>query len=475
MKIYNFGFTHYPSEYLDRVVAPCVLLLSDSWDDYGYKTYFNAYFVDSNKDIINLGGLRILDRNNDSTYLLNEFDKLENNFCSLAASMDYYEKLGNLGKDVYVDILYRLRDAAYYSEIKADFYDLGGFQSSLLRDISSRNTLENAKAFLDKAKMDTRFDFEYTTQLPAADEPHKVSFKFDKNDDLPFRIIALIGKNGTGKSAVLSDLAYDLTEAYEKELEKFKPQKPVFGKLITISYSVFGGFEKKKSDKQDEIVYQNFGVLNEENVFSQDFMNNNLHSSIDRIKEFERVDTWLLILSELNSEEFIEYIKVHIIENSNYSFLKTFSSGQRMIFEIITNIVGSIRKNSLIIFDEPEIHLHPNAIALLLKSLYFILEEFDSYAIIATHVPHVVQQIPSKSVVVFDRIGNTPSVRPLNIECFGENLTTITNEIFETMNVFDNYKTVLKELAREMSYERVSELFSNRLPLNARVFLKSLY
>lgn len=475
MKFYNFAFTRFPRDKIDILKeVPCVMLICDNWDDFGFKTYFDTYYINEKKEMIELGGLRILDRESNYTILKNEFTKLEDKYCSLGASMDYYEKLSNLGKSVYEDILFNLNDSAYYDDIKENFYNLKGFKVSLLRDVSSRNTLENAKFMLNQTKLVSNYNFLYKKQLDGANEPHIVNFNFEENC-LPFRVISIIGKNGTGKTSLLSNLAVDLTEPYNKTKEKFNNNMPNFGKLITISYSVFGGFQKKKKEVQDQITYQNFGVLDEDNVFSQELMTKNLSSSITRIIEFKRTKSWLSILQEFNSVEFVDFINNEIVEKQNFKILSRLSSGQRMIFEVITNIIGNIRTNTLIIFDEPENHLHPNAIALLLKALYTVLDKFESYAIIATHSPQVIQQIPSKSVIVFERQNNFPIVRELHVESFGENLTTITNEIFETMNVFDNYKNVLKKLTEKMSYGEVNEIFDNRLSLNAKIFLKSLY
>lgn len=58
--------------------------------------------------------------------------------------------------------------------------------------------------------------------------------------------------------------------------------------------------------------------------------------------------------------------------------------------------------NSLLLFDEPETHLHPNMIFKLVKSLYKILETEESYAIIATHSPIIIQQVPSKNILIFE-------------------------------------------------------------------------
>ena len=61
------------------------------------------------------------------------------------------------------------------------------------------------------------------------------------------------------------------------------------------------------------------------------------------------------------------------------------------------------------------------------------------------------------------------------MECFGENITGITNEIFDVCSTESNYKTVLSALAQKWSFDEVSELFGNNLSLNAMIFLKNCY
>jgi predicted ATP-dependent endonuclease of OLD family len=53
-----------------------------------------------------------------------------------------------------------------------------------------------------------------------------------------------------------------------------------------------------------------------------------------------------------------------------------------------------------LLFDEPETHLHPSIIFKLINTLNKLLDDYDSYLIIATHSPIVIQQIPSKKVMI---------------------------------------------------------------------------
>lgn len=59
--------------------------------------------------------------------------------------------------------------------------------------------------------------------------------------------------------------------------------------------------------------------------------------------------------------------------------LKTFSSGQAIFIYILTEILANIRYDSLIIFDEPETHLHPNAISQLINSIHLLVKNFNPF------------------------------------------------------------------------------------------------
>lgn len=61
-----------------------------------------------------------------------------------------------------------------------------------------------------------------------------------------------------------------------------------------------------------------------------------------------------------------------------------------------------------------------------MRMFYRLLEEFDSYAIIATHSPLIIQEIPSKYI-------RSLTIHTPDNECFGENVTKITDDIFEKL------------------------------------------
>ena len=61
------------------------------------------------------------------------------------------------------------------------------------------------------------------------------------------------------------------------------------------------------------------------------------------------------------------------------------STGEVMILNLIASLYANIRQNSLIVFDEMEVHLHPKAIRQMMSLLFKLTKEFNSACILATH------------------------------------------------------------------------------------------
>src|SRR3546814_13693118 len=79
------------------------------------------------------------------------------------------------------------------------------------------------------------------------------------------------------------------------------------------------------------------------------------------------------------------------------------SSGQRLFSYVVINILGAIRRNSLILIDEPELFLLPTLEIQFVDMLKKILARFNSKALLATHSEVTVREIPAACVHVFDK------------------------------------------------------------------------
>jgi ABC-type methionine transport system ATPase subunit len=116
-------------------------------------------------------------------------------------------------------------------------------------------------------------------------------------------------------------------------------------------------------------------------------------------------------------------------------------------------------------------HLHPNAVASLVNILTDLLKEHESFALIATHSPIVLQEIPRKRVLVLSREGDVTVASNLDLESFGESLSTLTRHVFDTNEIENLYKAVLSELADEETFEQTLERFDGQLSQNAIAYL----
>ena len=104
-------------------------------------------------------------------------------------------------------------------------------------------------------------------------------------------------------------------------------------------------------------------------------MKQRLHKACKEIQKKERIKSLKKILDNILNEDIInELFKIEIkedIEVTTFQYdnitpiCNKISSGQSTLMYVFCDIVSNIRYDSLLLFDEPETHLHPNAITAL--------------------------------------------------------------------------------------------------------------
>lgn len=455
------------------------------WDDYNRKTSFSLSYVESKGNYHSIGRIKIMHEEELETIdvIPKDFIEIPDEFCSLGQSINFYEELKSClnNMELFYTVLRNLNDIAFMPAIRDRFENNSNFKASLIRTSEAEKAFYEAQRIIEDLPIEQNFIFTYKSQLPHAEGQHVVEFNFGDNENLPSKIIGLIGKNGTGKTQFLAQFALDLSGQTRKLLKEnvFIPSRPLFSKVITVSYSIFDKFPRPQRDKS--FSYKYCGLKSENgSLLSSKKIIENYEQSVNVILKENRNVRWFNVMKEIIGEDLADYYYDEIFENNNYQIVdnnttKILSSGQSFLMYVITEILANIRKNSLLLFDEPEMHLHPNAIASFIRMLDVLLEQFQSYAVIATHSPIILQEIPSKYVKVFDRKGNVPFVRNLNLESFGENLDELTEEVFQTKDVKGTYKEVLEKLSKTFNYEEVLELFENNLSINSKTYLYNLY
>lgn len=478
-----FKVKYYKTQ-LSTKTYPIFSISTDSWDDYGTVCTFHLRYHKSISDSTEIGKLKILQIDKDSTKLPDEFPCLDTNYISLGQSLNFYKRLlQTVGRTESKNVLEALNDISWQPNKSEKFEGKSQYRNALFRENSALNAFRFGKSIILGEEFTEEFSFRYTTSIAGAESQFSINVDFDESDPLPGRIVGIIGRNAVGKTQLMASLAKDLVQVgkvSQKTIDdkdnKFNDKRPIFNRVITVSYSAFDKFIRPKNP-QASYVY--CGIRNEKGSLSKSSLIENYKSNFSRIIELERTEEWFLFVSEIlenTSTELAARLKVDIeASKNNIDPLSFLSSGQSILVHFVTALVARIQENTLVLFDEPETHLHPNAVAHLFNVLNKMLKVHNSFAIIATHSPIVIQEIPRKRVILLTREGNSTISTPMHFETFGENISELTRHVFDTVSIPNHYKKVLKQLSKSMTFEEINSLFDDGLGFNAKAYLLAQY
>ncbi|WP_313570133.1 ATP-binding protein [Comamonas terrigena] len=126
------------------------------------------------------------------------------------------------------------------------------------------------------------------------------------------------------------------------------------------------------------------------------------------------------------------------------------SSGQRLFAYIVINLLGAIRRNSLVLIDEPELFLHPTLEIQFVEMLKEILTSFNSKALLATHSEVIVREVPADCVHVFQRTDDGLVISNPPFQTFGGDIQRISSYVFGDNVVSKPFEKWLKQKHREL-------------------------
>ncbi|MDB5014656.1 MAG: hypothetical protein JWQ25_2858 [Daejeonella sp.] len=472
----------------NNLKMPCFLITQMKWDDYNYKTTLRLQYLESLDSTIDIGYFKIMKKGIEEgqkiiDFLPDTFTSLSDEYCSLSGNEDYYFKLKNTFPEKFNSILLALKDAAMYPKIAELFEHDPAFTKSITRDNSAEKVARMVRYQLAGIDYEKAFKFRYDFKAPYAEESIDLDFNFTYGSEMAIqhRIYVLIGNNGAGKTRILSGIAEQLGK---EKPDRIGPFKPLFSKVFTLSYSIFDRFEIQKGSHLYNYVYCGLKKSKTEH-YTEEELRGRFLASADKITYRGMVSEWRDVLANFITVDVLN--SMFSYNQIEYTFKKTdlgafdrLSSGQHILMYVLTEMLAQIRFNSLILYDEPETHLHPNAISELMNSLLSLVKKFNSFCIIGTHSPLIVQCVQSRNVYVVKRTKNDIELRTMERETYGENLTVLTEEIFGNKNIEKDYLNLLTELVKKgHSYNKIVQLFEdeNGLPmnLNVRLQLKELF
>ncbi|MCD4502142.1 AAA family ATPase [Chromobacterium vaccinii] len=149
------------------------------------------------------------------------------------------------------------------------------------------------------------------------------------------------------------------------------------------------------------------------------------------------------------------------------------SSGQRLFCYIVVNVVGQIRKDSLVVIDEPELFLHPTFEIEFIALLKKVLKAFNSKAILATHSLAITREIPAKCIHVYHKRNEKIEIEQPPFETFGGDMQRISSYVFGDSSTSKPYDVWIEEKINEhKNPEELIRLLGNEL--NEELLIKIL-
>jgi ABC-type cobalamin/Fe3+-siderophores transport system ATPase subunit len=465
-----------------------VLLEPDRWLDHGVRCTFRVFIVRQGK-LEPIGAWKIVDtRRADAprTELPPRFKDLPAHYVSLGQSFSSYQRVCRMPADEAIALLRGLRDLTYQQvpiAKNAPWFDL-----TLGRFAEARSAFERGRELLvhygliaptTATARPSVLDLHIRASLRGYPSPHELDISFAREHDNAGigRVVIIVGPNGSGKTQLMAALARSLTGLIAAEIDPVSvtPKKP-FSQVIAVSYGAFDHFwQPRRPGAPISYVYCGLRVRlenSEDSAITLD-VDAAIKSAVTTMLtlDVERRNPWRKALETVNLEALFEaasngraaalaHMKDHL------------SAGQKLVALAITNLAARLHPDTIVLYDEPETHLHPNLLTSLLRAIHGLVAHFDSYAILATHSIIPVQETLSRHVVIFDRyIDGVVRALPPAEQCFAATLDEITRMVFRTRPEDQNFRTVLSELRSGRSPEDIRQLLGGELSLGARLLL----
>ncbi|MDP9908887.1 putative ATPase [Variovorax boronicumulans] len=497
-----------PSEKLKGVFQ----ISSGDWDDYSFKTSFAITLFDQQGKRIDFGGVKIgyvgQPKGWTREKIPETFDSLPEGWFSLGQDVEYYKNaVSELTAEDRAAMLLALRDVVADETVLVAARDQNVFKDSLMRDVSLSVIDGQFKRVLKGDVELSDFHFSFVQERDERHAPVSLNFKVDAASKPSTNVHVLIGRNGVGKTTLLNNMVGALLKVprdgqpgygfYEYGLFSSKEvlKREYFSSVVSVSFSAFDPFlpPEDRKDRTLGPAYFYIGMKNARSgqVTAQrlppktdaELVNDFIASLRSCLQQPAKRSRWFSAIKRLESDtNFAEMDLGRLVKMEEKDALKAagstagrMSSGHSIVLLTITKLVETVEEKTLVLLDEPESHLHPPLLSAFTRALSDLLHGRNGVAIVATHSPVVLQEVPRSCVWKLTRSRTEGRSDRPERETFGENVGILTREIFGLEVSKSGFHEMMQHAVDAGdTYEGIVSAYGGQIGAEARAILLSL-
>jgi ABC-type thiamine transport system ATPase subunit len=377
---------------------------------------------------------------------------------------------------------------------------------SLLRSVTVRSVEGQFRRILTGGAVLTDYSFQYQGPEPEDEGIDRLNLEFRviHESKPPTNIHVLIGRDGVGKTFLLSRMTDALLSSSENPQKDgiFLTEEDVFNttnespfaNILSVTFSAFDEFTHLREGRNvsDKTRYSNVSLRRQ--VRDKDGKLVTItQDPVELAEEFstsarlcvmgQRAARWQRALTTLQADPLFAEAEVADLVGVDEAFFtrtarqiyRRLSSGHKIVLLTITKLVEKVEEKTLVLLDEPEAHLRPPLLSAFVRALSDLLIDRNGVAIIATHSPVVLQEVPASCVWKIVRHGLAARADRPEIETFGENIGVLTREIFGLEVTRSGFHQMLAEAIADLdNIDAVLRRFDNEVGSEGRALISSL-
>lgn len=491
----------------------------DQWDDWAkYCTQFYLTIVDTLGEKHSIGQVKIgerglqphvasskVPRGHRTPNVPQTFSRLGDEFFSVGQDEEYYENLNKLGEGISTLVLTGLCDVAYDQERWEWAQSEVVMGESLLRSIT-RSTVEGQFRRMARGHARvTPYKFSYSApkRFGVGGPPWTLDFSVDPESPVPTNVHVLIGRNGVGKTRLLGLMTKALIapDAAARQSGRFEFSESgaasgTFANVVAVSFSAFDEVEvlpdRKPGPETLGFSYVGLrrpvdasrGAANEPKspkMLATEFLH-----SLKECRIGARRDRWVEAVTTLQSDPVFSAAQVTGMIDADLSkrevseaIVASFSglsSGHKIVLLTLTRLVEKVEERTLVLIDELEAHLHPPLLSATTRAICELLVKRNGVAIVATHSPIILQEVPKSCVWILDRTESVSKAERPAIETFAEAVGILSREVFQLEVSQSGYHNLLADLTRSAgSYDDALHDLGGKLGAEGKAVLRGMY